>query len=166
MAGDRSPRAKRRWWIVGVALAATAIYVRALALAHGVDNAPETLTGVGIGLAIVVLVVSLTPAVYRHGESTLRARTDSSAWVHRCIDPDDPQAWLSVVASDEAVTVLGRKDRVRSRWPLENIVDVAITPVRIGLLNHTGLTITLQDDSRCRIALPSRSTFSYPKELA
>ncbi len=165
MAGDRSPRATWRWWAIGVALTAAAVLIRAIVPAQGFDRQPETLVGVGVGLAIVVLLVWLTPVVYHHGESRLRARTGPSAWVHRAIDPDDPQAWLSVVVSDEAVTVLGRRNRVRSRWPLEDIVGVDVTPVRIGLLDHTGLTITLRDGSRGRIALPSRSTFSYPEEL-
>ena len=166
MAGAASPRAKRRWWAIGLALSSAAVLIRIAALPRTFDKESETWTAIVLCVAVFVLIIWLTLVVYNRGESKLRADAGSNFWVHRCIDPDDPQAWLSVVVSDDAVTILKSKNRARSRWPLDDVVDVAVGPVRIGLLDHTGLTIGLREGSPVSIALPSRTTFSYPRGLA
>lgn len=166
MAGDVSPRGKRRWWALGLVLSSAAVLLRLAALANNGGKGPETWTAIALGAAIVGLIIWLTLVRYNRGESKLRANAGGKVWVHRCIDPDDPQAWFSVVVSDEAVTVLGRKNRVRSCWPLDSVVDVAVGRIRIGLVDHTGLTITFREGPSASIALPSRTTFFYPRALA
>jgi hypothetical protein len=149
---------KRRWWAIGVLVFGSAAILIRLALAPWT----QSLTAV----PVVVLTIALAVVAYNRGESKLRAEAGPDVWVHRCIDPAEPQAWLSVVVSDDAVTVLDRKRRVRNRWPLATIADVTVGPVMIGALNHTALTIRLRDRHPGHIALPSRSMFSYPRALA
>lgn len=156
----------RRSWSIGLALAGGAVLIRMVLVAQNFDNAAQTWIEIALGAGLTLLMLWLTLVVYNRGESQLRADAGSDAWVHWCVDPENPRAWLSVVVSDDAVTMLGRKKHIRTRWPLQTITNVSVGPVRIGLLDHTGLTLGLQDGSSVSIALPSRSTFSYPREVA
>lgn len=126
----------------------------------------EAAAGIVAGVAVMVLVMWAGLGVYNRRESALQAELGSTVWAHRCIDPNYPEAWLSVVVSDEAVTVLRGKNRVRDRWPLNTIVGVDVEPMPMGLAQHTCLILILRGGARASLALPSRGTFSFPRELA
>ena len=161
MARAASPLTKRRWWVaIWATLAGAAL------LARGLGSGPKT-AGLAIGLAVSVLIGSVTVAVYNRGEARLRGEVGPAVWVHRCIDPADPRAWLFLVVSDDAVTVLDRRKDVRDRWPLADIADVTVGRVVMGVVDHTCLMMSLRDRRHpVPIALPSRSTLSYPPKLA
>jgi hypothetical protein len=164
--GDASSQTWRRTRVIVLACSAVAVLLRIVSLAlRPVDWVSIVISVVGGGM-LVALIIVVARRVYNRGESTLQAKLGPNVWVHRCADPDDPEAWLSVVVSDEAVTVVGRKDRVRSRWPLDTIVDVAVGPAKVNYVRRTCLNLTFRGGARASLALPSRSMLSYSRALA
>jgi uncharacterized membrane protein YhaH (DUF805 family) len=166
VSGDASPQRRRRWWAALLAVLAVAVVPPTVAFVLRPDEMLQALAGIVAGLAVIVLLMWAGLGMYNRRESALQAELGPTVWAHRCIDPDYPPAWLSVVVSDEAVAVLGRKHRVRDRWPLESIVDVVVEPMTTGFAQHTCLTLLLHGGARVSLALPSRNTLSFPRSLA
>jgi hypothetical protein len=166
VARDALPQSRRRWWAALLALLAVAVVPPTVAFVLRPGDLLEAVAGIVAGLAVMVLMMWAGLGVYNRRESALQAELGSTVWAHRCIDPNYPPAWLSVVVSDQAVAVLGRKHRVRDRWPLESIVDVVVEPMAMGFVQHTCLTLILHGGARVSIALPSHSTLSFPRSLA
>lgn len=166
MSGNASRRRRRRWWAAGLAGAAVAVGLRIVASVLGPGEPSDVVVGIVAGLAVMVLLMWVAVVVYNRRESSLQAQLGPAVWAHRCIDPLYPQAWLSLVVSDEAVTVLRRKNRVRDRWPLDTITDVVVEPMPMGFGQHTCLVLILHGGARVSLALPSSSTLFIPREPA
>jgi hypothetical protein len=147
-------------------MTAVAVVLLIAALVLGPGEPFDLVLGIVAGIAVMVVTMWVGLVVYNRRESALQAELGSTVWAHRCIDPNYPAAWLSVAVSDEAVTVLRRKNRVRDRWPLDTIADVVVEPMPMGFAQHTCLTLVLRGGARASLALPSRSTLSYPRALA
>jgi hypothetical protein len=153
-------------WVASVVCSVLAVLLLMGSFALRPGDWVSKMISIVIAVVIAVPIFVVTAHLSHRSDSALQARLGPNVWVHRCANPDAPEARLWVVVSDEAVTVIGRKDYVHSRWPLEAIVDVAVGPALVKFMRRTCLNLTFRGGGRASLALPSRSMLTYSRAVA